>query len=53
VVLYEDNSKKRLLEFLSALKGLRQVAKAVACFEGAELESRQLRRLVTPGTWER
>jgi hypothetical protein len=40
VVLYEDHSRKRLLDFLAALKGLREVAAAAAEFDQVEeLES--------------
>jgi DNA mismatch repair protein MSH6 len=56
VVLYEDHSRKRLLDFLAALKGLREVAAAAAEFDAVtELEtaSPRLAELTRAGSWER
>lgn len=56
VVLYEDHSRKRLLDFLSALKGLREVAAAAAEFDVVselERESPRLAELTRAGSWER
>ena len=47
-----EHSKKRLLEFVSALKGLQQVAAAAECFSQVQISSSRLRTLVTPGSWE-
>ena len=56
VVLYEDHSRKRLLDFLAALKGLREVAAAAAEFDAVtelESDSPRLAELTRAGSWER